>query len=237
MPAATTTMSARLTWPARSLVRRWHTVTVASSLTQQERRGHPDDGGPADDDRVAAFDLDPGAAQDLDRGVRRGRQEAVVAETEQPGVHRVDPVDVLGRIDRVDDRSQPDGAGKRHLDDDAIDGRVVVELADRGRDLGFGRLALELDEAAIDPDLVAAAEDPLEVDRRRRVLADDDDPQPGWATLGSREARDVLGDRGPDLGGDRSAFEQPGPWEGHAITPRTARGEDRAARRRRRLRA
>ena len=62
-------------------------------------------------------------------------------------------------------------AGERHLDDDAIDGRVVVELADRGRHLGLGRLALELDEAAIDPDLGAAAQDPLEVDGRRRVLA------------------------------------------------------------------
>ena len=49
-------------------------------LDQQERGGHPDDRGATDDDRVAAGDLDPGAAQDLDRGMRRRRQESVVAE-------------------------------------------------------------------------------------------------------------------------------------------------------------
>ena len=153
-------------------------------LDQQERSGHPDDGRPADDDGVAPLDLDPRSAQDLDRGVGRGRQEAVVAEAKQPGVERMDPVDVLGRVDRVDDRSKPDGAREWHLDDDAVDGRVVVQVANRRRDLGLGRLALELDEAAVDPDLGAAPQDPFEVDGRRRVLADDHDPQPGWAALG-----------------------------------------------------
>ena len=52
----------------------------------------------------APGDLDPGSAQDLDRGVRGRRQEAVVAEAQQAGVERVDPVDVLGRVDGVDDR-------------------------------------------------------------------------------------------------------------------------------------
>ena len=42
----------------------------------------------------------------------------------------------------------------------------------------LGGLALELDEPAVDADLGAAAQDPLEVDRRRRVLADDHDAQP-----------------------------------------------------------
>ena len=40
---------------------------------------------------------------------------------------------------------------------------------------GLGRLALELDEAGVDPDLRAAAQDLLEVDRRRGVAPDDDD--------------------------------------------------------------
>ena len=133
-----------------------------------------------------ARDLDPGAAQDLDRGVGGGRQEAVVAEAEQPGVHRVDPVDVLGRIDRIDDRAQADRRGQRHLDDDAIDRRVGVEVADR-RDHGrLGRFALELDELGVDADLGAAAQDPLEVDGRRRVAPDDDHGQTRWAAIRGR---------------------------------------------------
>ena len=96
----------------------------------------------------APGDLDPGAAQDLDRGVGRRRQEAVVAEAQQAGVERVDAVDVLGRIDGVDDRAQPDRRRERHLDDDAIDRRVVVEVADRSAATRrLGGLALELDEA------------------------------------------------------------------------------------------
>ena len=83
----------------------------------------PDDRRSADDDRVAALDLDAGAAQDLDRGMRGRRQEAVVAEAQQAGVQWMDPVDVLGRIDRVDDRAQPDRRRQRHLDDDPVDGR------------------------------------------------------------------------------------------------------------------
>ena len=79
-------MSARATWPARSRVREWQTVTVASSRTQQERRRHADHRRAADDDRVAAGDLDAGPAQDLDRGVGGRRQEAVVAERSRPAL-------------------------------------------------------------------------------------------------------------------------------------------------------
>ena len=105
-------------------------------LDEQERGRHPDDRGATDDDRVAAGDLDPGPAQDLDRGMGRRRQEAVVAEAEQAGVERVDAVDVLGRVDRVDDRAQADRRRERHLDDDAVDRRVGVELADGRRRRG-----------------------------------------------------------------------------------------------------
>jgi hypothetical protein len=82
--------------------------------------------------------------------VRGGRQEAVVAEAEQAGVQRVDPVDVLGRIDRVDDRRSRMRRRQRHLDDDAIDRRVGVErrIARARRLRG---LALELDEVGLDP--------------------------------------------------------------------------------------
>ena len=74
----------------------------------------------------------------------------------------------------------------------------------------LGRLALELDELAVDPDLRAAAQDALEVDHRRCVAADDDDGQAGRAALRGGERGDVFGDRGPDLVGDRPAFEKSG---------------------------
>ena len=77
-------------------------------LDQQEGGGHAHHGRATDDHGLATLDLDARAAQDLDRGMGRRRQEAVVAEAQQTGVERVDAVDVLGRIDGVDDRAQAD---------------------------------------------------------------------------------------------------------------------------------
>ena len=175
-------MSARATWAAQVPRPRVADRDRRVLLDEQERGRHPDHGGPADDDRVAALDLDPGPAEDLDGRMGGGGQEAVVAQPEEPGVERVDAVDVLGRIDRVDDRAQADRRRERHLDDDAVDGRVVVELADGGDDAGLRRFAFELDEAGVDADLGAAPQDPLEVDGGRGIAADDDhrgDPAPG----------------------------------------------------------
>ena len=155
-------------------------------LHEQERGRHADDRRATDDHGVATGDLDARPAQDLDRGVGRGRQEPVVAEAQQPGVERVDAVDVLVRIDGVDDGAQADRRRQRHLDDDAIDAGVRVELADRGDDRGLRRLAFELDEAGVDPDLGAAADDLLEVDGRGRVAPDDDDGEPGRSALRRR---------------------------------------------------
>ena len=135
--------------------------------------------------------------------------------------------------------AQADGRWQRHLDDDAVDVGVGVEL--RGSSPStrrLGRLALELDEPGLDADLRAAAQDLLEVDRRRRVAADDHDREPGRAAVRGRERRDVLGDGGPDLGGDRRALEEPGAGVGHRSGARGRRDRlarlaaDRLARRR-----
>ena len=120
-PAATTTMSARRDVAGEVAGPRVADRDRRVLLDQQERGRHADHRRATDDDRVAARDLDPGPPQDLDRGVGRRRQEPVVAEAEEAGVERVDPVDVLGRVDGVDDRAQPDRRRQRHLDDDAVD--------------------------------------------------------------------------------------------------------------------
>ncbi len=172
-------------------------------LDQQERRRHPDHRGSTDHHGVLTRDLDARPAQDLDRGVRGCRQEPVVAEAQQAGIERMDAVDVLGRVDRIDDRAQPDRRRQRHLDDDAIDGRIGIEVAERGDHRVLGRFTFELDELGVDPDLRAAAQDLLEVDGRGCVAPDDEDRQPGRATIRFGERDDVLGDRGPDLPGDR----------------------------------
>ena len=111
-------------------------------------------------------------------------------------------------IDGIHDGPQPDRRRQRHLDDHAIDRRVVVQLADRGRHGRLGGLAFELDEARVDPDLGAAAQDPFEIDHRRGVPTDDHDAQSRRTALGAGEGGDILGHRIADLSGDRSAFQQ-----------------------------
>ena len=64
--------------------------------------------------------------------------------------------------------------------------------------------------SACDADLGAAAQDPLEVDGRWGVAPDDDDGQAGRPAVGLGERGDILGDRGPDLVGDRRALQPTG---------------------------
>ncbi len=179
-------------------------------LDEQERGGHPDDGRAADHERVLAGDLDAGAPQDLDRRVGRRREEAVIAEAEEPRVEWMDPVDVLGRIDRVDDAPQTDRRRQRHLDDDPVDGRVGIEGRDGIDHRRLGRLPFELREPRFDPDLGAATQDLLEIDGRWCVPSDDHHRQAGRSSVCLRERLDVFRHGGSDLGGDRLAFEQPG---------------------------
>jgi hypothetical protein len=196
---------------------------------EQERRRHADDRRPADDDRAPAFDLDPAPSQDLDRGVGRRREEPVVAKPQQAGVQRVDPVDVLRRVDRVDDGSEPDRRRQRHLDDDPVDERVRVEGCDDLGHAALRRLALDLDEPPTDADQVAALEDLLEVDRRRRLATDDHDREAGRVPDPTPVGLDVLRDRLADLGGDRAAEEQARvpSRHGHLVIRLPARGRRR----------
>jgi hypothetical protein len=69
---------------------------------KQERCRHADDRRAADDDGPATLDRDPGATQDLDGSMGGRGQEPVVAQAKESGVQRVDPVDVLRRVDRID---------------------------------------------------------------------------------------------------------------------------------------
>ena len=204
-------MSARRVWTARSRVFVWQTVTVAPPFTSMNATGIPTTGDRPTTTASAPGIVDPRALEHLEGGVGRGRDEALVAQPEEPRVERVDPVDVLERIDDVDDGPQGDPGRERQLDDDPGDAPVVVEAPQRGGQLGGlgGRLiAGHVDEPALDPDRGAGLQDSLEVDHRRRAPPADDDGEPRRAAVRGDELGDVGGDPGPDLGGDRGAFEE-----------------------------
>ena len=183
---------------------------------EEEGGGHADDRRPADDDRPLALDLDGGPPEDLDRGMGRRRQEPVVAEAQETGVQRVDPVDVLGGVDRVDHAPQADRRRQWHLDDDPVDRRVVVERPDRVHQRRLRRLAVDLDEPAVDPDLLAAPQDLVEIDHRRRVAPADDHREHGRPAMSVTICGDIFADRLADLGCDRAPLEESGASAWHA---------------------
>jgi hypothetical protein len=199
---------------------------------EQKRRRHAHDRRSADDDRPLPLDLDGGPAKDLDGGVGGRRKEPVIAEAEQPGVERVDPVDVLRRIDRVDDAPQPDGRRQRHLDDDPVDRRIVVERPDGLDEACLRRLTVDLDETAIDPDLLAAPQDLLQIHHRRRVAPADHDGEDRRPTVTLPIRGDVLADGPADLGRDRASLEETSAaprHRGQALMPGAVPGSRRCA--------
>ena len=80
---------------------------------------------------------------------RRARHQRVEAGRKPAGVHRMEAVDVLGRVDRLDHPRRVDLRRQRQLDQDPVDLRVGVELADqleqlRLADVVSGRLWAKL---------------------------------------------------------------------------------------------
>ena len=134
----------------------------------------------------------------------------------------------LAGIDRVDDRAQPDRRRQRHLDDDPVNTRVLVERPDLLDDAGLGCLALDLDEAGIDAHLPAEPQDLLEVDGGRSVLADDHDRQRRRPTV-IGQVRAGLRHGPADLFGDGGTLEQAGALGGHGQAPSGADGVARLA--------
>ena len=161
-----------------------------------------------------------GSFQDLERGVRRRRNEALEPEPEQPRVERMDAVDVLVRVDRVDHGTNADTRGQGHLHDDPGDLVVRTQSPYCGRD--FPRLACRIvtghvDQATLDSYRSAGLEDAVEVDHRWRGPAADHDRKAGRVALLASEDGDILGDAGADLVGDRGSLEEACPGlDGHA---------------------
>ena len=181
---------------------------------EQERRGLADDVGPADDHGMLAADLDPAVLEDLDAGVGGRREEPVVPQREEARVERVDPVDVAERVQDVDHGPQADARRQRHLGDDPGHVGVGLELAQRAGDVGLAGVRGQLDQAVLDPDQAAAVEDLVEVDRRRRVLADHHDGERRRVAGLQLERLDVGGHLLADRRGDRAAAQEARPVVG-----------------------
>ncbi len=87
----------------------------------------------------------------------------------------MEAVDVLGRVDGVDDQLRVEAVRQRQLDEDAVDGVILVEARDLGEQGLAGRRLGHLDEAAVDRRLAGHPRLGADIRAARRVIAEDDD--------------------------------------------------------------
>ena len=98
----------------------------------------------------------------------------------RPDVDRVEAVDVLQRVDPLDDRPLVDLRRQGKLDEDAVDRRVGVEPVDRRRAARPGwSSAGSRSDVAVHPGGLAGVLLVADVDLAGRVVADEDDGQAG----------------------------------------------------------
>ena len=113
-----------------------------------------------------------------DHTVRRARTHERDALRKAPDVVRMEAIDVLRRIDALDDRRAVDMPGQRQLHQDAVDTFVGVELIDQPEELGLRSSRRQVVGERDDADLITGATLAAHVDRGRRIIAHLDDGQP-----------------------------------------------------------
>ena len=159
---------------------------------------------------MPAGERDAVPAQRLDDPGGGAGDEAGLVEPEPADVHRVEAVDVLLRVDPVEDVARRQARGQRQLDEDAVDPRVGVELVEERQEVGRGgRRRQDVAEAG-EAGLGAGAGLRADVDPRCRVVADQNDGETGRPAGAGLDFEGSGGDFGADLGGDGFGFEELG---------------------------
>ena len=172
-PTAATRMSASSVCRSRSCVREWQIVTVALRWRRRCAIGLPTMRERPTTTARAPFDLDLVLVEHPHDPERRARDERRPAEVEPAGVDRVDAVDVLRGVDRLDHAVLVDVVGQRQLDEDAVDVVVGVQLGDAREQLVLRRVGGQPEVARVDAGLRRGLLLQVDVDVRGGVVADE----------------------------------------------------------------
>ena len=106
-------------------------------IEQQLHQRTADQIGAADDDGVHAFQRGMHAFGQDDAAERRAGRQRGKAAGEPPGIVRMQPVDVLGGIDGVDDGFGMQRFRQRQLHQNAVHGGIAIELCDQRQQIGL----------------------------------------------------------------------------------------------------
>ena len=137
-----------------------------------------DDLAPADDDGVAALDLDAVLLEQHHHARRSRRQEGRAPEIEAAGARRVEAVDVLSLVDGREHAALVELLRHRQLDEDAVDLVVCVQALEHGEQLVLGRVGGKAFVVARHAGLDRCSVLVPDVDLGSRIVADEDGREP-----------------------------------------------------------
>ena len=123
---------------------------------------------------TCALDGDVVGVQELDDARRRAGQRAGRAHDQAAEVHRVQPVDVLGRVDGQQGLLLVEAGGQRQLHQEGADGRVGVEAGDDASSSSWVRVGRQVLVGRVDAHLRAVRVLHGHVAGARAVVADED---------------------------------------------------------------
>ena len=176
------------------------------AVTVQQQHGHrlADDIRAADNDAFLAPGVDLVLVEQLHHACRGAGHEIEIADHDLADVDRMERIDVLPRVDGVDDGLLRDVLRHRHLTQDTRDLGAFVELRDQAEQLLLRGLLGQGVLFAVKAALLAGALLVAHIDLAGRVVADDNDRKAGrhalfLQLLGLRE------DTAAHLGGQRLA--------------------------------
>jgi len=154
---------------------------VASFSHEEEGHGFADDHGATDDDGFFAGGVDVGGFEEFDTaGGSAGDKAGGVFEDEFGDVFGVEAVDVFGGVDGTYDGFFINVGGRRRLDEDAVDRRIVVEAFDDLEEFFLGGFGREGDFFGVDAEVSTGADFRADVDFRGGVFTDEDDGE-AWS--------------------------------------------------------
>ncbi len=110
---------------------------------------------------------------------RRAREGSVDAHDQLAEVDRVEPVDVLARVDGPQRLLLVEVLRQRKLDEEGVDLGVLVVLTDDGEELFLSGRGRKLPPERGDPDLTRVLVLEADIDGAALVVADEDRAEPG----------------------------------------------------------
>mmetsp|Transcript_4723 Transcript_4723/g.13361 ORF Transcript_4723/g.13361 Transcript_4723/m.13361 type:complete len:220 (+) Transcript_4723:1643-2302(+) len=184
------------------------------AMHEEHGDGKADEVGPADDHGVLALEVDATAVQKLDASLRSagnvegnrgkvgpldlGTANVGAGAAEGGGVEGMQTVDVLLGVDAVQDSILVNVLGQGELDQNAIDGRIGVQLGNLSRQSFHGNVRGIIKSKGRDATFLAGLLLHPDVRLRIATFADENDGQAGHLAGAGLQLRHGLLDLRPD---------------------------------------